>query len=79
MAEKQQPQSTITYLFNNKPHRVYPITYSHLDKEKFPTRESVWERLCNGFWRKQSFIFCLFQRKVGNAEHYHVAILISPS
>ena len=81
MAEKQQPQSTITYLSNNKPWKVCLITYSHLDKENFPTR-GLFGRACAMTFGGNKVLHFACSReahKVTNAERYFVAIQLNPS
>ena len=80
MAEKQQTQSSITYLSHNKPQRVYLITCPHLDKEKFPTRDSFGRACAIAFGPNKVLYFACSRevQKVTNAEHYHIAIGLNP-
>ena len=59
MEEKQQLQSNDTCLSVNKPQSVYLIADSHLDRGKFPTRESF-GRACAMEFRgnKALYIVC---------------------
>ena len=81
MTEKQQPLSPVTYLSYNKPHGVYLIIYSHLDEEKFPTRESFGRACAMAYGEnKVLYLACATEDyKVTNAEHYNVAIRLYPS
>ena len=81
MAEKQQPQSTITYFFDEKPQRGSLITYSHLNKERFPTRESFGRTCAMVFGGNKVLCFACSREvhKVANTEHYRVAIRLNPS
>lgn len=81
MTEKQHQQSSITYLSDNNPHRVYLTTYPHLDKEKFPTREKFGKACASAFGRNNVLYFACSREphKVTNAENYHAIIRLNPS
>ena len=81
MTEKQHQQSSIAYLSDNNPHRVYLTTYPHLDKEKFPTREKFGKACASAFGRNNVLYFACSREphKVTNAEHYHAIIRLNPS
>ena len=70
------------FQLTNSPRRTYLITYSQIDKEKFPTRESFAVACAKAFTDKTSkatvvqYACCLELHSEGG-EHYHVCLKLS--
>ena len=63
-------------LVNNVPRRVYLITYSHVDKVLFPSRESFGKKCEEVFGGENmvSFYACCEEPHATGGIHYHVSI-----
>ena len=82
MAEEQSQQnSDMVYLTDNKSQRLYMITYSNINKNIFPTRESFGRACAMAFGGNKVLYFACAEEdhKTSNNKHYHVAIKLNPS
>ena len=66
----------------NKPRRTYLITYSQIDKSKFPTRESFAEACVQSFSQGKSTVTvvqyaCCLENHIKGGEHYHLCLKLS--
>ena len=74
----------IKTLASNDPNRTYLITYSKIDKAKFPTRESFGNVCVEDFsqtsWKPcVAYYACALGTHKTNGEHYHVSMLLTES
>ena len=64
----------------NNPQRVYLITYSNLNVQKFPTRESFGRACATAFGGNKVLYFaCSKEEHQSGQQHYHVSIRLNQS
>lgn len=70
----------IVYLTENDPQRVYLVTYSQLDRELFPTRQSFGSACIAAFGGNNTMYFaCSEEEHEAGGSHYHVALRLKSS
>ena len=71
-------ESVITYLTENRNHRVYLITYAQRDVNKFPTKQSFARACVSAFGGNKVEYFAGSEEKHRDGGiHYHVAMKLS--
>ena len=64
----------------NKPQRVYLITYSNVDERKFPTRQLFGQACATAFGGNKVLYFaCSKEEHQSGQHHYHVAMRLNQS